>query len=87
MLFRASALSRARTPQRICFQGKSELHVAGSRSRGQKVRSILVSDSTGQATPNISAIKSEPKNNLLMKREYGEIEIKGKVIEDFSLQT
>jgi hypothetical protein len=45
---------------------------------------ILVSDSTRQATLNISAIKSELENNLLIKQDVGEI--KGKVIEDSSLQ-
>jgi phage terminase large subunit-like protein len=45
---------------------------------------ILVSDSTRQATLNISAIKYELENNLLIKQDYGEI--KGNVIEDFSLQ-
>src|SRR5580693_9834500 len=45
---------------------------------------ILVADSTRQATLNISAIKSELENNLLIKQDYGEI--KGNVIEDFSLQ-
>jgi hypothetical protein len=45
---------------------------------------ILVSDSTRQATLNISAIKYELENNLLIKQDYGEI--KGNVIEDFTLQ-
>ena len=45
---------------------------------------ILVSDSTRQATLNISAIKYELETNLLIKQDYGEI--KGNVIEDFSLQ-
>src|SRR5579871_2584146 len=45
---------------------------------------ILVSDSTRQATLNISAIKSELENNLLIKQDYGEI--RGNVIEDFALK-
>lgn len=45
---------------------------------------ILISDSTRQATLNISAIKYELETNLLIKQDYGEI--KGNVIEDFSLQ-
>jgi len=45
---------------------------------------ILVSDSTRQATLNISALKYELENNLLIKQDYGEI--KGNVIEDFTLQ-
>ena len=39
---------------------------------------ILVSDSTRQATLNISAIKYELENNLLIKQDYGEI--KGNVM-------
>jgi len=46
---------------------------------------ILVADSSRQATLNISAIKSELENNLLIKQDYGEI--KGNVIEDFSLKS
>ena len=45
---------------------------------------ILVADSSRQATLNISAIKHELETNTLIKQDYGEI--KGKVIEDFSLQ-
>jgi phage terminase large subunit-like protein len=45
---------------------------------------ILVADSNRQATLNISAIKHELETNNLIKQDYGEI--KGKVIEDFSLQ-
>lgn len=45
---------------------------------------ILVADSARQATLNISAIKYELENNILIKQDYGEI--KGNVIEDFSLQ-
>ena len=45
---------------------------------------ILVADSSRQATLNISAIKHELETNQLIKQDYGEI--KGKVIEDFSLQ-
>jgi hypothetical protein len=45
---------------------------------------ILVADSSRQATLNISAIKHELETNNLIKQDYGEI--KGKVIEDFSLQ-
>jgi phage terminase large subunit-like protein len=45
---------------------------------------ILVADSSRQATLNISAIKSELENNNLIKQDYGEI--KGNVIEDFSLK-
>lgn len=45
---------------------------------------ILVADSSRQATLNISAIKHELETNQLIKQDYGEI--KGNVIEDFSLQ-
>jgi phage terminase large subunit-like protein len=45
---------------------------------------ILVADSSRQATLNISAIKHELETNSLIKQDYGEI--KGNVIEDFSLQ-
>jgi phage terminase large subunit-like protein len=45
---------------------------------------ILISDSTRQATLNISAIKYELETNPLIKQDYGEI--KGNVIEDFSLK-
>ncbi len=45
---------------------------------------ILISDSTRQATLNIAAIKDELETNLLIKQDYGEI--KGNVIEDFSLK-
>jgi hypothetical protein len=45
---------------------------------------ILVADSSRQATLNISAIKHELETNTLIKQDYGEI--KGNVIEDFSLQ-
>jgi hypothetical protein len=45
---------------------------------------ILVADSNRQATLNISAIKHELETNNLIKQDYGEI--RGKVIEDFSLQ-
>jgi phage terminase large subunit-like protein len=45
---------------------------------------ILVADPNRQATLNISAIKHELETNNLIKQDYGEI--KGKVIEDFSLQ-
>ena len=45
---------------------------------------ILISDSTRQATLNIAAIKDELETNLLIKQDYGEI--KGSVIEDFSLK-
>jgi phage terminase large subunit-like protein len=45
---------------------------------------ILVADSSRQATLNISAIKHELETNALIKQDYGEI--KGNVIEDFSLQ-
>lgn len=45
---------------------------------------ILVADSSRQATLNISAIKHELETNQLIKQDYGEI--KGKVIEDFTLQ-
>jgi predicted phage terminase large subunit-like protein len=45
---------------------------------------ILVADSSRQATLNISAIKHELETNNLIKQDYGEI--KGNVIEDFSLQ-
>src|SRR6185437_16114882 len=45
---------------------------------------ILVADSSRQATLNISAIKHELETNQLTKQDYGEI--KGNVIEDFSLQ-
>ena len=45
---------------------------------------ILVADSSRQATLNISAIKYELETNSLIKQDYGEI--KGNVIEDFSLQ-
>jgi phage terminase large subunit-like protein len=45
---------------------------------------ILVADSSRQATLNISAIKHELETNQLIKQDYGEI--KGNVIEDFTLQ-
>ena len=45
---------------------------------------ILVADSSRQATLNISAIKHELETNTLIKQDYGEI--KGNVIEDFTLQ-
>ena len=45
---------------------------------------ILVADSSRQATLNISSIKHELETNNLIKQDYGEI--KGKLIEDFSLQ-
>jgi phage terminase large subunit-like protein len=45
---------------------------------------ILVADSSRQATLNISSIKHELETNQLIKQDYGEI--KGTVIEDFSLQ-
>jgi phage terminase large subunit-like protein len=45
---------------------------------------ILIADSSRQATLNISAIKHELETNTLIKQDYGEI--KGNVIEDFSLQ-
>jgi len=45
---------------------------------------ILVADSSRQATLNISAIKHELETNELIKQDYGEI--RGRVIEDFSLQ-
>jgi phage terminase large subunit-like protein len=45
---------------------------------------ILVADSSRQATLNISSIKHELETNTLIKQDYGEI--KGKVIEDFTLQ-
>jgi len=45
---------------------------------------ILISDSTRQATLNISAIKNELETNALIKQDYGEI--RGNVIEDFSLR-
>jgi hypothetical protein len=45
---------------------------------------ILIADSSRQATLNICAIKYELETNLLIKQDYGEI--KGTVIEDFSLQ-
>jgi hypothetical protein len=45
---------------------------------------ILVSDSTRQATLNITGIKNELETNALIKQDYGEI--KGSVIEDFSLK-
>jgi hypothetical protein len=44
---------------------------------------ILIADSSRQATLNISAIKHELATNQLIEQDYGEI--KGKVIEDFSL--
>jgi phage terminase large subunit-like protein len=45
---------------------------------------ILISDSTRQATLNITAIKNELETNALIKQDYGEI--RGNVIEDFSLK-
>jgi phage terminase large subunit-like protein len=45
---------------------------------------ILIADSSRQATLNISAIKHELETNSLIKQDYGEI--KGNVIEDFTLQ-
>ena len=45
---------------------------------------ILVADSSRQATLNITSIKHELETNDLIKQDYGEI--KGNVIEDFSLQ-
>src|SRR5580704_2231895 len=45
---------------------------------------ILVADSSRQATLNISSIKHELETNQLIKQDYGEI--KGNVIEDFTLQ-
>jgi predicted phage terminase large subunit-like protein len=45
---------------------------------------ILIADSSRQATLNISAIKHELETNTLIKQDYGEI--KGNVIEDFTLQ-
>lgn len=45
---------------------------------------ILISDSARQATLNIAAIKTELETNTLIKQDYGEI--KGNVIEDFSLK-
>jgi predicted phage terminase large subunit-like protein len=45
---------------------------------------ILIADSARQATLNIAAIKSELETNSLIKQDYGEI--KGNVIEDFSLK-
>ena len=45
---------------------------------------ILIADSSRQATFNISAIKHELETNQLIKQDYGEI--KGNVIEDFSLK-
>lgn len=45
---------------------------------------ILISDSARQATLNIAAIKTELETNNLIKQDYGEI--KGNVIEDFSLK-
>ncbi len=45
---------------------------------------LLVADSSRQATLNISAIKNELETNQLIKQDYGEI--KGTVIEDFSLK-
>jgi predicted phage terminase large subunit-like protein len=45
---------------------------------------ILIADSSRQATLNISAIKHELETNTLIKQDYGEI--KGTVIEDFTLQ-
>jgi phage terminase large subunit-like protein len=45
---------------------------------------ILIADSSRQATLNISAIKHELETNALIKQDYGEI--KGNVIEDFTLQ-
>ena len=45
---------------------------------------ILIADSARQATLNISAIKHELETNTLIKQDYGEI--KGSVIEDFTLQ-
>jgi len=46
---------------------------------------ILVADSSRQATLNISAIKYELETNVLIKQDYGEI--KGNVVEDFSLKS
>jgi len=45
---------------------------------------LLIADSSRQATLNIASIKTELETNLLIKQDYGEI--KGNVIEDFSLK-
>jgi len=45
---------------------------------------LLIADSARQATLNIAAIKTELETNALIKQDYGEI--KGNVIEDFSLK-
>jgi phage terminase large subunit-like protein len=46
--------------------------------------SILVADSSRQATLNITSIKHELETNELIKQDYGQI--KGKVVEDFTFQ-
>lgn len=45
---------------------------------------VLIADSSRQATLNIASIKTELETNALIKQDYGEI--KGNVIEDFSLK-
>jgi hypothetical protein len=45
---------------------------------------LLIADSSRQATLNIASIKTELEMNNLIKQDYGEI--KGNVIEDFSLK-